>query len=105
MSQILLFIIDTLDNAKEISFCVSDMQDWLIKKGFRGYDSGAIRRVLQDEWKLQPSANSNSYQQYRLTSDGRVSEYTQKGRFYKLSEKEIIKLNNLDDFDDKLIIT
>lgn len=46
MSQILLFIIDTMDNAKEISFCVSDMQDWLIKKGFRGYDSGAIRRVL-----------------------------------------------------------
>ncbi len=105
MSQILLFIIDTMDNAKEISFCVSDMQDWLIKKGFRGYDSGAIRRVLQDEWKLQPSANSNSYQQYRLTSDGKISEYTQKGRFYKLSEKEIIKLNNLDDFDDKLIIT
>jgi len=105
MSQILLFIIDTMDNAKEISFCVSDMQDWLIKKGFRGYDSGTIRRVLQDEWKIQPSANSNSYQQYRLTSDGRISEYTQKGRFYKLSEKEIIKLNNLDDFDDKLIST
>lgn len=105
MSQILLFIIDTMDNAREISFCISDMQDWLIKKGFRGYDSGTIRRVLQDEWKLQPSANSNSYQQYRLTSDGRISEYTQKGRFYKLSEKEIIKLNNLDDFDDKFIIT
>ena len=99
MSQILLFILDSKETIKEICFCLSDMQDWLIKKGFRGYDSGSIKRVLQDEWKLHPSDNSNSYQQYRILGDGTIYEYTQKGRFYKLSEKEILKLNNLDDFD------
>jgi hypothetical protein len=59
--------------------------------------------VLQDEWKLEPSANSNSYQQYRITPDGTIHEFTQKGRYYKLSANEIIKLNNPDDFDDKLV--
>jgi hypothetical protein len=103
MSQILLFILDSKETIKEICFCLSDMQDWLIKKGFRGYDSGSIKRVLQDEWKLLPSDNSNSYQQYRILGDGTIYEYTQKGRFYKLSEKEILKFNNLDDFDDKSI--
>ena len=103
MSQILLFIIDTKEGIGEVCFCLSDMQDWLIKKGFRGYDSGSIKRVLQDEWKLQPSDNSNSYQQYRILGDGTIYEYTQKGRFYRLSEKTVLKLNNLDDFDDKLI--
>jgi hypothetical protein len=67
------------------------------------YDGGSIKRVLQDEWKLQPSDNSNSYQQYRILGDGTIYEYTQKGRFYKLSEKEVLKLNNIDDFDDKSI--
>ena len=103
MSQILLYILDTKETIYEICFCLSDMQDWLIKKGFRGHDSGSIKRVLQDDWKLRPSDNSNSYQQYRMLGDGTISEYSQKGRFYKLSEKEVLKLNNLDDFDDKSI--
>ena len=98
-----MYSIDEKEKNKERSFCLSDMQDWLIKKGFRGYDSGSIKRVLQDEWKLQPSDNSNSYQQYRILGDGTIYEYTQKGRFYKLSEKEVLKLNNFDDFDDKSI--
>ena len=103
MSQILLFILDTNDHLTEICFCLSDMQDWLMKKGFRGYDSGAIKRVLQDEWKLQPSDNSNSYQQFRIIGDGTTYEFTQKGRFYRLMKREILNLNNLDDFDDKNI--
>ena len=103
MSQILLHVMDSIDNINEIRFCVSDMQDWLMKKGFRGYDSSSIRRVLQDEWKLEPSANSNSYPQYRIAADGTIYEFAQKRRFYKLSENEITRLNNLDDFDDKLI--
>lgn len=87
MAQILLFILDSLEDVKTICFCVAEMQDWLIRKDFRGHDSVSIRRVFQAEWKLQPSANSNSYQQYRITADGSIHESTQKGRFYKLSEK------------------
>ncbi len=102
MAQILLGILDNRDDVKTICFCVSDMQDWLIRKGFRGHDSVSIRRVFQNEWKLQPSANSNSYQQYRISVDGSIHENTQKGRFYKLSEKEVMMLNNLDDFDEKV---
>lgn len=76
------------------------MQDWLMRKGFRGHDSISIRRVFQTDWKLQPSPNSNSYQQYRIAVDGNIHESTQKGRYYKLSAKEVLNLNNIDDFDD-----
>lgn len=100
MAQILLGILDTFDDVNQICFCVADMQDWLLRKGFRGHDSASIRRVFQAEWKLMPAANSNSYKQYRISADGQIHESTQKGRFYKLSEKEVQKLNNLDDFDE-----
>jgi hypothetical protein len=81
--------------------CVFDIQDWLLKRGFRGYDSGTIRRLLQEEWKLQPSPNSNAYLQYRIGSDGVVYEFNQKGRFYSLSYSEVLKLNSLDELDEK----
>lgn len=104
MAQLLLFLLDQRE-AEEICFCVADMQDWLSKKGIRGYDSNNIRRVLQEEWKLKPSENSNAYLLYRLGGDGNIFECNQKGRFYRLSQKEVLKLNNPDDFDDKHIIT
>jgi hypothetical protein len=102
MSQILVMIIDHKE-LSEICFSLSDMQDWLQKKGFRGYDSNSIRKVLQDHWKLNPSENSNSYTQYRLSSDGSIYEYSYKGRFYKLSQNEVLNHYYSDDFDDKSI--
>jgi hypothetical protein len=102
MSQILVMILDQKE-LSEICFSLSDMQDWLQKKGFRGYDSNSIRKVLQDSWKLAPSENSNSYTQYRLSSDGSIYEYSYKGRFYKLSQSEVLKHYYSDDFDDKSI--
>jgi hypothetical protein len=104
MSQILLNIIDQKE-LSEICFSLSDMQDWLQKKGFRGYDSNSIRKVLQDTWKHPPSENSNSYTQYRLSSDGSIFEYSYKGRYYKLSQNEVLKHYYSDDFDDKSIRT
>jgi hypothetical protein len=102
MSQILLMIVDQKE-LSEICFSLSDMQDWLQKKGIRGYDSNSIRKVLQDSWKLAPSENSNSYTQYRLSSDGSIYEYSYKGRFYKLSQSEVLNHYYSDDFDDKSI--
>jgi len=72
MAQLLLNILDQKDSLENICFCLTDMQDWLNKKGFRASDSAAIKRVLQDEWKLEPSPNSNSYLQYRIGTDGTI---------------------------------
>jgi hypothetical protein len=52
-----------------------------------------------------PSENSNAYTQYRLGSDGSIYEYNYKGRYYKLSQKEVLNLYYSDDFDDKSIST
>jgi hypothetical protein len=57
VAQILLFLLDSQEGATEISFCTSDVQDWLLKKGWRGQDSAAVGRLLQDHWKLTPSSN------------------------------------------------
>ena len=104
MSHLLLTIMDE-KVVGEICFSLSDMQDWLQKKGFRGQDSGTIRKVLQEHWKLLPNENSNAYTQYRLASDGGIYEYSHKGRYYKLTQSEVIRLYELDDFDDKNINT
>jgi hypothetical protein len=101
--QILLFFLDNREGVQEIAFCISDVQDWLLKKGWRGQDAAVIRRLLQYNWKLQPSSNSNAYLQYRIGPDGKIYEFNQKGRFYALSKKEILTLNNIDDFDEKKI--
>ncbi len=104
MAQILLTIVDQKE-LREICFSLSDMQEWLQKKGFRVYDSNSIRKVLQETWELTPSENSNSYIQYRLSSDGSIYEYNYKGRYYKLSQNEVLKHYYSDDFDDKSIST
>ncbi|MDD2791551.1 MAG: DUF5906 domain-containing protein [Sediminibacterium sp.] len=100
MAQILLYISDSKDEVHEICFCLSDMQEWLQRKGFNNRDVTAIRKVLQNEWKLKPADNSNAYLQYRLSTDGSIYEYNQKGRFYNIPKKDILKHNNLDEIDD-----
>jgi hypothetical protein len=47
MAQILLNIVDQKE-LSEVCFCLSNMQEWLQKKGFRGYDSNSIKKVFQD---------------------------------------------------------
>jgi Family of unknown function (DUF5906) len=103
VAQILLFLPDSQEGATEISFFTSDIQDWLLKKGWRGQDRATVRRLLQDHRNLKPSPNSNAYLQYRMGTNGKIYEYNQKGRFYTLSKKEVLTLNNLDDFDENSI--
>jgi hypothetical protein len=103
VAQILLYLLDQRPEAQEICFCIQDVQDWLLKRGWRGQDAAAVRRLLQDHWKLKPSPNSNAYVQFRIGSDGVIYEYNQKGRFYSLTKKEVLTLNNLDDFDESRI--
>jgi len=47
VAQILLFLLDNRENAEAIYFCIGDVQEWLIKKGWRGQDSATIRRLIQ----------------------------------------------------------
>ncbi|WP_346237355.1 primase-helicase family protein [Niabella insulamsoli] len=103
IAQILLTILEAREEVSEIQFCITDVQDWLQKKGFHHRDSTAIRKIVQQDWQLRPSGNSNAYQQYRLGTDGNIYEFTQKGRFFTIEKKEVLKLNNLDDFDDSTI--
>lgn len=103
MAQILLHVMDSREGINEICFCTPDMQDWLQRKGFSNRDVNAIRKVLQGEWKLKPSDNSNAYLQYKIGTDGMIYEYNQKGRFYTIKKNEVLKLNYIDDFDENLI--
>ncbi|MGH2644596.1 MAG: primase-helicase family protein, partial [Chitinophagaceae bacterium] len=102
IAQLLLTFIDQKDTVNEVCFCVSDVQGWLKMKGFK-YDTNSIRRILQEHWRLAPSANSNAYLQYRISLDGSLYEYNHKGRFFRLSREEILELNFITFFDEKII--
>lgn len=72
MAHLLLSILDQKEGIEELKFCISDIQNWLFKKSFRSVDTNSIKRVLQDEWNLEPAANSNACLQYRLETDGAI---------------------------------
>ena len=100
MAELLLNILDIKDTIPEISFSLTDMQGWLQRKAIRGNDATQIRNVLQNNWKLTPTKNSFSYHQYRFGMDGFLLEGSQKGRYYSITKKQVLKYNNLDDTDD-----
>jgi len=76
----------------EICFCINDLQDWLLKKGNRGIESFLIKKILQEEWKLKPCSNSLSYTRFGFLPDGSIGEDTSKGRYYKVNQEFILKL-------------
>ncbi|HEY8659359.1 MAG TPA: primase-helicase family protein [Hanamia sp.] len=92
MSGAMLAIADEKE-ITELKFCITDMQHWLNRKGFRTHDFGSIKRILQQSWKLRPAGNSNTYNQYRISSDGSIYESVQKGRYYMMELDAILKLN------------
>jgi hypothetical protein len=53
----MLFIIEEKE-LEDLCFCIGDIQDWLGRKGFKAVESLQIKRILQHEWKLEPSTNS-----------------------------------------------
>ncbi len=65
VAAILLSILDVNEQATHICFSLSDVQDWLQKKGFRDYDISTVRNVLQNLWHLKPTDNSYGYLQYK----------------------------------------
>lgn len=103
LAQILLVIIDTRENPiDEVYFTLSDAHEWLKNKLNRNYDLAAVKRVLQQEWNLSPTNNAFNYTQYRIGFDGMVYTPAEKakGRFYSISKKKILELNNIVDAVD-----
>jgi hypothetical protein len=103
MALLLLTILDSHEDLESISFCLSDMQAWLQRKGIRSIDTNQIKSVLQNNWKLLPTKNSFTYTQYRLGYEGDFSQCPQRGRFYTVEKNEVLRLNNLDESDESLI--
>jgi hypothetical protein len=84
-------------DVKELSqlcFCTGDALNWLAVRGLRGIDSAQVKRVLQAEWSLKPSPNSNSYARYTLLSDCSVFESQHRGRYYQISQQQLEKMMN-----------
>lgn len=103
IAQLLLMLLEAKEQAQELNFSLSDVQDWLVKKGFRNHDTANIRHVLQQLWHLKPVQNSLTYLQYKIGTDGMIYEYNNKGRYYTLTQKEVFTLNNLDETDENSI--
>ena len=83
---------DHLDYLSVISFCLNDLQDWLLKKGNRGVETFLIKKILREEWNIKPCSNSLSYTRYSFLQDGSIGEDVSKGRYYKVNQEFIALL-------------
>ncbi|WP_439585196.1 primase-helicase family protein [Dyadobacter bucti] len=89
--EALQYVMDARDLSK-LCFCTADALNWLATRGMRGIDSTQIKRVLQTEWGLKPSPNSNAYTRYTLLSDSSVFESQHRGRYYQIDQDQLDKL-------------
>ncbi|MEO6838601.1 MAG: primase-helicase family protein [Ginsengibacter sp.] len=106
LANFIITIIDNLpDDDDSIDFCLGDSQNWLKRIRLNSADSQAIKRILQDKWKLKPKSNSNGYVKWLITSDGTICSAKAKGRFYTMTKKNLIDLNFFDDSDDTAVST
>lgn len=91
--NIIQFIMEEKE-VEEIQFCINDVQNWLDKRGFKAIDTIQIKRILQNEWKLDPAPNTFSYVRYKINYDGCVLEESAKGRYYKIDKNLVINFND-----------
>lgn len=63
----------------------------LVSRSNQKADRTTIKKILSDDWKLQPVKNSLTYTAYYYTSDGYLSESKQVGRYYTL-KKDFIRI-------------
>ena len=106
IAQVLLELCDHNESLTELSFCLGDVQQWLKIKGIYKGDSSSLKQVLQTQWNLSTQKNSNIYVQYRIGPNGDIFKKPQhKGRYYTISKKQILSINDIDDSDEKLITT
>lgn len=94
--EILNIMLSILDEKEldELLFCTNDIQSWLDRKGFKAIETVLIKRILQQEWKLEPTPNTYSYTRYRFNYDGNLIDEPAKGRYYKMDKNTIINFND-----------
>lgn len=93
IAGVLLAIADEKE-LTQIRFTTMDLHDWLNRKGVRGHDTSAIKRILQNVWNLKPAPNSNAYTQFRYGLEGGIYDVQSKGRFYQMDMETILKHND-----------
>ncbi|MDD2197748.1 MAG: DUF5906 domain-containing protein [Bacteroidales bacterium] len=90
--SILQFIVDEKGVSK-VCFCPNDIQNWLGSKGFKAVENYNVRRIIQNDWKLEPAPNSYSYTRFNFCISGIIEEPA-KGRYYILTDEQIENLND-----------
>lgn len=96
MIEAISYVMEAKD-LEEVAFCTGDAVNWLSARGLKNVSSVQIKHLLQNDWELKPVSNSNSYTQYILLPDGRVSETKNKGRFYQITHHFISYFDENDE--------
>lgn len=96
LTDALLQIFDEKE-VEKICFCPLDALNWLTTRGLRNINPTDIKRIVQMNWKLSPSPNSNAYTQYSFRPDGSLIETRRAGRFYQIDVKHILNFDETDE--------
>lgn len=81
-------------DANEIKFTVSDLPNLITSSGFR-FNDPEIRKMLKQEWKLQPANNTLMYRKVIKNTVGSYYQSDAKGRYFTVTNKFLSK--NFDD--------
>lgn len=87
MLQIISEIVQA-EQLSELMFCVADLAVMLDTRGLK-VEHPHIRRILQQNWELQPVPASQYYTSYVLRYDGTIDRKTGTGRYYTVSKQRL----------------
>lgn len=89
-AELLMDIMAVMD-VESVSFCLNDLVPLLVNSQVK-VERFALRRVVQDIWKLQPAANSLSYSTYELSYPNRYTSVKRIGRYYTVTKAQLTSL-------------
>ena len=87
MIQIIADIMQ-LKELGEFSFCIGDMVTMLNIRSVKCEPSN-VRKVLQSNWKLEPSPQPIYTTTYHLELSGDISENSKTGRYYRITREQL----------------
>lgn len=90
LSELFLDIMETTGK-ESISFCPTDLIPLLMANQVKS-EIYQLRRIIQDDWKLEPAPNSLTYQtyQYNYNSECRFSPIRRIGRYYTVTKELLL---------------
>lgn len=95
LSELFLEIMDTF-RIDKISFCCKDVLAWLEHARIKANNS-LIRKILQEEWGLEPVCNTLIYTMYKCDCKSPKRYSTQKatGRFYTVTRDILTRFDEM----------